>query len=279
MPAALLEHLVVDGADAADHPLDVDVDAAVPRLVGRRVVGEERQGHRPGVVDHHIDAPNRSTAVATADCRSSRRVTSTASPIPVPPSPITAWAVAVRRVTVDVERNDDCSAGRRLPGQSAPEPAACTGDHHDLAVEVGLPGVPSEPRCAHPLPRSSVSGGAQSSTRTTDRTSAPVPPVGAGRRSARALRSPRRRRLPAQTLSLMFRDRRWCGVGGLCGPYRSRPAASRRVGGCHAGRRHHRPRRRRSRAPGARPGEQPVWAQLRRPDRWPWDPGGPCSRR
>src|SRR4051794_22610014 len=53
--AALAEHLVVHRADAVDDALEVDVDAADPRLVGLRVIGEERERHHARVVHHHIE--------------------------------------------------------------------------------------------------------------------------------------------------------------------------------------------------------------------------------
>ena len=55
MAAALGQHLVVDGDDAVQHALHVDVDAALPRLERPRVVGVEGQRHDSGVVDHDVD--------------------------------------------------------------------------------------------------------------------------------------------------------------------------------------------------------------------------------
>ena len=55
MAAALRDHLVVHRGDAVQHALEVDVDAPVPGLGGRRVIGAERQWHRPGAVDQNID--------------------------------------------------------------------------------------------------------------------------------------------------------------------------------------------------------------------------------
>ena len=57
MAAPLNDHLVVGGADPVQHPLEVDVDAAVPCLGCGCMVGEERERHDSGVVDHHVERP------------------------------------------------------------------------------------------------------------------------------------------------------------------------------------------------------------------------------
>ena len=55
MAAALGHHLVVHRGDPVQHALEVHVDAAVPRLGGGGMIGEEGERHDPRVVDEHVD--------------------------------------------------------------------------------------------------------------------------------------------------------------------------------------------------------------------------------
>ena len=59
MAAPLCHHPVIGGDGAVDHPFEIDVDAAVPGLQRKFMIGQKGQRHDTGIVDQHIDRAKR----------------------------------------------------------------------------------------------------------------------------------------------------------------------------------------------------------------------------
>ena len=136
MAASLRDHLVVHRGDAVQHALEVHVDAAVPGLCRRGVIGEERERHRPRAVDQNVDGAE--------GCDRERAQLVGVGPIGDVGAPV--GGLPTRRLDlgadgfqpgfVDVGCDDPSAPGGRHLRDEPAESAGRAGDDDDLVLQV-----------------------------------------------------------------------------------------------------------------------------------------------